>query len=68
MITTEQKNINILNRFETKEVKSKFKKFTINFKDGKGAIVLSPDDDDIYAMEKIAKEKFGDRYESITEG
>ena len=67
MITAEQKNINILNRFETKEVKSKFKKFTIKFKDGRGAIVLSPDDDTIEIMEKIAKEKFGDLYESITQ-
>jgi hypothetical protein len=65
MITTEQKNINILNRFETKESESPFKRFNIKFTDGRGAIMLCSNGETFEESKKSAMSIFGKLFLSI---
>lgn len=65
MITQEQKNTNILNRFETKELQSLFKRYDIKFTDGRGATMLCSNGETFDECKNSAMDIFGKLFLSI---
>ena len=65
MTSIEQKNKNILSRFENDKSGSKICVFNIKTKCGKNPVMISMDQKTETQAEEKAKNIFGDNYESI---
>ena len=65
MLSAEQKNKNILARFETEVTGTKIKKYTVNLK-GTTFSLISMNGETLTQMGEAMKAKFGDRYVSIS--
>ena len=66
MITADQKNINILNRFETKDLGSKIKTFRLVV-NGRSMTCLDMNNASLDEMKRSALNKFGRELESVHE-
>ena len=67
MLTAEQKNKNILSRFETKELGSKIKKYIVHFKDKTKAHMVCMDGEGLKEATQSCIDRFGDKVDYVEE-
>lgn len=66
-LSTDQKNTNILNRFEPKEGGSHSKAFSVELIDGAKMTVIDLNYKNFQEVTKSVKNKFGERVKSVKE-
>ena len=66
-ITFEQKNTNILNRFESQKSGTKIRKFTFLL-DGKPVTMINMENSSLMGAIKSLKSRWGERVSNVTEG
>tara|TARA_R110002167_G_scaffold20888_1_gene76077 strand:+ start:388 stop:588 length:201 start_codon:yes stop_codon:yes gene_type:complete len=65
MLTVEQKNKNILARFETKETGTNIKNYTVIFKDKKKAYLICMNGEDHAQATKSCQNRFGAKFDYV---
>lgn len=65
MTSIEQKNTNILNRFENNKTGTKIRVFNVTTKCGKGAVMISMHGADDDEAATACKEVFGDNFKTV---